>query len=189
MTVEAVDLRDLVSFAEEFDLAAPRAVAQVLDFAQKLMTGVGASELLSRLDTLRRGAARKEASAVEAAAIAFERDRCYARAADLLMELNRQSGARVFRPAVFRACMQALQRCTRDGKNFRETAVAMREEYRLVGRTLPRRAVGSTLLLKGLEADVAVILAADDLDARHLYVAMTRGSRKLVVCSRSPTLG
>ncbi|MFC0190925.1 ATP-binding domain-containing protein [Aureimonas pseudogalii] len=45
------------------------------------------------------------------------------------------------------------------------------------------------MLLKGLEADVAVILSADKMDARHLYVAMTRGARKLVICSRAPTLG
>ena len=45
------------------------------------------------------------------------------------------------------------------------------------------------LLLKGLEADVAVVLGADELDARHLYVAMTRGSRQLVICSQSLILG
>lgn len=189
VTVEAVDLRDLVSFAEAFDLASPLATSQILDFAQKLMTNVGATELTRRLDTLRRGHARKEANEVENAALAFEADRRHRHVAALLVELNRQSGARVFRPAVFRACMQALQRCERDGTAFVETAIAMREEYRLVGRSLPRRAVGSTLLLKGLEADVAVVLRADELDARHLYVAMTRGSRQLVICSQSSILG
>ena len=153
------------------------------------MTNVGTAELVRRLDSLRRGQARKPPNEVETAGLAFEADRCHQRVADLLVELNRQSGARVFRPAVFRACMQALQRCERDGTAFVETAIAMREEYRLVGRSLPRRAVGSTLLLKGLEADVAVVLGADDFDARHLYVAMTRGSRQLVICSRSPVLG
>jgi DNA helicase-2/ATP-dependent DNA helicase PcrA len=58
----------------------------------------------------------------------------------------------------------------------------------LVGRPLPKRAVGSTLLLKGLEAEAAVILNAGALDARNLYVAMTRGSKALTVCSPSPVL-
>jgi DNA helicase IV len=48
--------------------------------------------------------------------------------------------------------------------------------------------VGSTLLLKGLEADVSVILDVESMDAAHLYVAMTRGSKRLVVCSRSPVI-
>jgi DNA helicase-2/ATP-dependent DNA helicase PcrA len=64
----------------------------------------------------------------------------------------------------------------------------MREENRLIGRPLPRRAVGSTLLLKGLEADLAVVLNADGLNGRNLYVAITRGSRALTICSRSPIL-
>ena len=76
----------------------------------------------------------------------------------------------------------------RDGPGFYDAAVRVREQNRLQGRSLPRRAVGSTLLLKGLEAEVAVILEADNLSPQNLYVAMTRGSKKLLVCSRSPVL-
>lgn len=59
----------------------------------------------------------------------------------------------------------------------------------MAGRTLPQKAVGSTLLLKGLEADIAVILDADGLSSNNLYVAMTRGARRIVVCARSGILG
>jgi DNA helicase IV len=48
--------------------------------------------------------------------------------------------------------------------------------------------VCKTLLLKGLEAEVAVVLNAGNLDARNLYVAMTRGSKALTVCSQTPIL-
>jgi DNA helicase-2/ATP-dependent DNA helicase PcrA len=44
------------------------------------------------------------------------------------------------------------------------------------------------LLLKGLEGDVAVVLNAAALDSRNLYVAMTRGSKGLIVCSSTPVL-
>ena len=37
------------------------------------------------------------------------------------------------------------------------------------------------LLVKGLEYDHAVVLDADSLDAKHLYVAMTRGSKSLTI--------
>jgi DNA helicase-2/ATP-dependent DNA helicase PcrA len=96
---------------------------------------------------------------------------------------------RAHRPAVLRACLRALQLCNGpSGMSFREAAVYVREQNRLQGRPLPRRAVGSTLLLKGLEAEVAVILDADALDARNLYVAMTRGSKRVLVCARSHSL-
>lgn len=65
----------------------------------------------------------------------------------------------------------------------------MREENRLLGRPLPKLVVGSTLLLEGLEAEVAVVLNTEGMSAQHLYVVMTRGSMKLVVCSASPILG
>jgi DNA helicase-2/ATP-dependent DNA helicase PcrA len=71
---------------------------------------------------------------------------------------------------------------------FAEAAIRIREQNRILGRPLPKRAVGSTLLLKGLEADVAVVLNAEKLDAKNLYVAMTRGCRKLVICSSSSIL-
>ena len=38
------------------------------------------------------------------------------------------------------------------------------------------------------QADAAVILNADAMDRRNLYVAMTRGSRTLTVCSRNQFL-
>lgn len=63
---------------------------------------------------------------------------------------------------------------------------------RLDGRRVPShrqgsaaRAVGSTLLFKGLEADVAVMLDAEELNVGNFYVTMIRSSRKLVVCDRS----
>ena len=65
----------------------------------------------------------------------------------------------------------------------------MREQSRLIGRPLAPRSVGSTLLMKGLEGDIAVVLDGDALNYHHLYVAMTRGAKKLVMCSASPTLG
>lgn len=108
---------------------------------------------------------------------------------DLLVEINREGGVSAHRPAVLRACIKALQLCDgSEGLSFDEAAIRMREQNRLMGRPLPRRAVGSTLLLKGLESEVAVILNADRLDARNLYVAMTRGSKALTVCARNPVL-
>ena len=53
---------------------------------------------------------------------------------------------------------------------------------------MARRAIGSTLLLKGLEADVVVILHPEMMDAPNLYVALTLGARRLVICSDTPVL-
>ena len=121
--------------------------------------------------------------------MSFVRLPSYRSAVDVLVTIGKEGGVSTHRPAVLRACIKALQLCEgTDGLSFEDAAIRMREQNRLVGRPLPRRAVGSTLLLKGLEAAVAVILNADALDARNLYVAMTRGSKALTVCASSPAL-
>jgi DNA helicase-2/ATP-dependent DNA helicase PcrA len=189
VTVEAVDLKDLVSFARTFDLAAPNALQHLLEFAQSVMRNIGAANLLQRIHSLRSGTARNEPSTAENAVLAFVRAPSHRRAVDVLVELGKQAGVTSHRPAVLSACLKALQRCEgTEGLTLHDAAIRLREENRLLGRPLPKRAVGSTLLLKGLEAEVAVILSADPLDARNLYVAMTRGSKALIICARTPIL-
>jgi len=72
--------------------------------------------------------------------------------------------------------------------DFVTAAIEARERNRHQGRPLARRAVGSTLLLKGLEADVSVILQPERMSAQNLYVTLTRGARQIVVCSPTPIL-
>ena len=189
VTVENVDLRDLVEFARDLNLTGPDALDRIVHFAGTVMINVGAPDLLRRVASLQRGNARKEPTEVERAALSFKASPSLQSAADLLVEIGKEAGVRPHRPAVLIACLKALQTCDdTEGNTFHDAALRAREQNRLVGRPLPRRAVGSTLLLKGLEADVSVVLNAADLNARNLYVAMTRGSKKLVVCSPSPIL-
>ncbi len=189
VTVEAVDLRDLVTFSRAFDLAAPEALKRLANFAQSVMRNVGAADLMKRVQSLRRGTTRKPPTAVESSALTFIHVPSHRAAVDLFGEICKKEGVSAHRPAVLRACIKALQLCDgTEGLSFHEAAIRVRGQNRLVGRPLPRRAVGSTLLLKGLEAEVAVILNASALDARNLYVAMTRGSKNLTVCAPSPVL-
>nr|WP_318655186.1 UvrD-helicase domain-containing protein [Methylocapsa sp. RX1] len=189
VTVEAVDLRDLVEFARTLDFGRPDALHRVVTFAGSVMVNVGAPNLLNRVSVLRRGTARKEPTETEQAALHFLAKPSPDSAVGLLSAIGKEGGVRQHRPAVLRACLRALNACDgAEGNSFYESAIRAREQSRLLGRPLDRRVVSSTLLLKGLEADVAVILDADDLDARNLYVAMTRGAKRLIVCSRSPTL-
>lgn len=190
ITVEAVDLRDLVDFAQTLDFSKPdAALQQVLEFAGELMNGVGAADVLQRVQVLLRGTARTDPSDIERAALVFRDAANVKTAAELLSTISAAPGVRAYRTGVLRAAFRALSQCDdTPGNSFAEAAMRVREQNRLVGRPLGKRSVGSTLLLKGLEAEVAVVLYADDMNARNLYVALTRGSKKLVVCSKSKTL-
>jgi len=187
--VESVDLRDLVTFARTLNLKSKDALDRVVSFAEDVMTNVGGATLLKRVETIKAAKNRKPASALEDSALRFSDNPTYAGVRELLGAMGEQAGVRSHRPGILRGCIRALQMAeAQSGPSFQEAAVTVREQSRALGRPLPRRAVGSTLLVKGLEADVSVILNAADLNRQNLYVAMTRGSRRLVICSNSNLL-
>lgn len=188
--VERADMPDLVAFAISQDRAAPDQRLDIAcSFASKVMTAVDAGGLAERVSSIRAGRARKPPEPHEAAAVALIERQTVASLAELLVALSVKEGARVFRRELLDAVIETLSIGARFG-TLRARACAVRDKRRFCGRNFSRMAIGSTLLLKGLESDHAVVLDADSLGgARHLYVAMTRGSRSLTVRSRSPIVG
>ena len=186
-SVETVDLGDLTNFARRFDLTRSDALEHLVNFAGEVMTGVSAAALLGRIKTLQYGRARNPATAAEAAALAFAARPEIGAALHLLQELEGQDGARVYRPEMLHCCRSAMRAVSSD-RSFFEAVLQTRERNRHHGRPVSRRAVGSTLLLKGLEADVVVILYPELMDACNLYVALTRGAKRVLVCSESSVL-
>lgn len=188
-TVEAVDLRDLIAFANRFDENSADALGQLLALAQSVMTNLSVPKFMRRMESLQRGTARNPPSTAENRALAFAQSPSLTSAAELLSSLRAQPNVRVYRPAILYGVLKALRASSPGTVPLAEAARHVREENRLQGRPLPKRAVGSTLLLKGLEAEVAVLMDTQSMSAQHLYVAMTRGSMKLVVCSANPVIG
>ncbi len=186
-SVETVDLGDLTSFARRFDLTHADALEQLVKFAGDVMTGVGPAGFLDRVRTLQGGRARTPPTTAEKAALAFAARPGLDAALQLLQCLESQDGARVYRPEILHCCRSAMRAVT-NGQTFLEAVLHTRERNRHHGRPVSRRAVGSTLLLKGLEADVAVILQPEQMDGCNLYVALTRGAKRILVCSERSVL-
>ncbi|MCR8960620.1 ATP-binding domain-containing protein [Variovorax sp. S2] len=185
--VEALDVKDFITFARNFDPTHSKALETLVEFASEMMTGLSASQLLKRVASHQSKLSRTPASALEHSALAFSNQRDFGAAARMLNDFRNASEVRKFRPEVFKLCVNALEAAHRGG-TFLEAAIKARERNRHMPRSVPRRAIGSTLLLKGLETDVALLLDPHKLNRRHLYVALTRGSRKLVICSPTALL-
>jgi hypothetical protein len=189
ITVEAVDFKDLIEFAHSFDLHDGDAISQLAQFGQSLMTNAGAEHLIKRITSHRDKTSRIPPTEVEQSALKFVASPSHASALDVLVEMNKQPGVRVHRPEILSAAIKAFKECGINTQlTLYDAAIRMRERNRMIGRRLGRRTVGSTLLVKGLEAEVSVVLHACELDAPNLYVAMTRGSKLLVLCSRNAVL-
>ena len=70
-----------------------------------------------------------------------------------------------------------------------EAAIRFQREFRHSGRPIRYpKLIGTTLLVKGLEFDHAIVLDAASLSKKDLYVAMTRGSKSLTIISSSAIL-
>jgi hypothetical protein len=153
VTVEAVDLKDLVQFARDLDFRNPDALTKVVTFAGSVMTNVGVTDLLRRVGIIERGTGRRKMSDAERAAIAFKAALSPASTIELLVEIGKDAGVRAHRPAVLRSAIKALQSCDgSEGNSFYEAAIRSREQSRLLGRPLPKRAVGSTVSVKVVAA-------------------------------------
>lgn len=189
--VEPIECDDLLDGAAEVGKATglEKAVA-VINFAAKCMTQVA-----PELKTIREGFAAGRAPDVKKHR--DHRDRLLAvsgsqRGGPVLAALDGFLGLPdvvVFRRELLSEMRRALKEFDNGGHDtLRDAAWQVRSRTRVIGRPLPLRAVGTTLLVKGLEFDHAIILDADALDHKNLYVAMTRGAKSLTVFSRQPVL-
>ena len=108
---------------------------------------------------------------------------------DALAAIRRAPGAILYRRELFDEMRRSLSNTgEKADDDLSASAWKTRNLTRRIGRRLATHSVGTTLLVKGLEFDHAVILDAESVGytKEHLYVALTRGSRSLTVVSRSP---
>ena len=182
--VEPVELADMVAAAARIDATAGAdRLNVVVGFLNETMAEI-AAPLVARIDAFRRGEEVGQLTAAEHAALLVAEGDDLAHTRDLLIALQEQR-PHVHRPHLVAIMIAALTRAIGRGIPLLQAAIAEREAQRSKGRALPRLGIGSTLLLKGLESEQAVVLNADAMDARHLYVALSRASTSLTVMSRS----
>lgn len=109
--------------------------------------------------------------------------------AELLMLVSKLPDVRKYRRDLYDSIYWALKEAENDNVSVRTAMENRRNKIRRVGRKVYGRCIGTTLLTKGLEFDNVVVLNAQDFKCpKHLYVALTRASKRLLVISEKPTL-
>jgi DNA helicase-2/ATP-dependent DNA helicase PcrA len=108
----------------------------------------------------------------------------------LLTALKRVSGVEVSRADLFNRAMGVLRKhALHPQLTLAEAAEKYHGEFRYKGRPVGRRKlIGTTLLVKGLEFDHSIVLEANSLSKKELYVALTRGAKSLTIISTTPVL-
>lgn len=190
--VEPVQLADVTNAAHAFDGAQGfDLVDNILCYAGKMMTNIQRSQTIQRLQTIQGGRNRTPVSMLENALLNVLQDSSRNSILVALQQLESKQGVKVYRNAAFAALKDSISlSSSMPNKTIFEAASLIREQRRQRGdRRIPQWAIGSTLLLKGLECDHSLILNASSMNAQHLYVALSRGAKSVTVFSQSNLVG
>lgn len=192
-SIEEIEGKALFSFVEKIQNAQTnqKRLKEVLTFATQCMTAV--------TENLPAATARGEHVDIRQntrnptgarAANAYLADPNSLAMTGLLTALKAIGGVRIVRADLFHRMMAVLRKhALRPELTLGEAAEKYHTEFRCSGRPVGRtKQIGTTLLVKGLEYDHAVVLDAVSLSRRELYVALTRGAKSLTIISTAPVL-
>jgi len=190
--VEPVELGDVINAASLLEtLTGIEMVQHLLSTVSSMMTNVEAPQTLQRLNTIQAGRHRNLPSPLETALLNLSQSNSLQAMLQALRYLDAKPGTRIYRRAAFVALKDSISLALNDpGLTISSAAAKIRESRRHQGdKRIPRRAIGSTLLLKGLECDHVLITDAADMNRQHLYVALSRAAKTITVFSRSHLAG
>jgi len=106
--------------------------------------------------------------------------------AELLSLISKLPDIRKYRRDLYESIYWALKDADNGRVSVRKAMENRRNKLRRVGRKVYGRCLGTTLLTKGLEFDNVVVLNAHEFKCpKHLYVALTRASKRLIVISEN----
>lgn len=192
-SIEEIEGSTLFSFIRKMGEAngAEDRLKEVVVFAKKCMTGVG-ENLPAPTVRGERVNIRTNTRNPEVARLANDYLAAPASAsmAGFLVALKRISSINVTREDLLNRALGVLAKhMVHPELSLEEAAEMYQREFRHCGRPVGRRKlIGTTLLVKGLEFDHAIVLDATSLSRKELYVALTRGARSLTIISTEPVL-
>ena len=116
-------------------------------------------------------------------------NKSYVEIAILIEAIKSLPNVKVYRKDFVNDICNTLRDAERLGITAKVSIERNRNILRHKGRKIEGKGIGTTLLTKGLEFDTVVILNAHQFKSpRHLYVALTRCCKRLVVITNTPIL-
>ena len=192
-SIEEVEGKALFSFIRRVDKARTEAarLTELITFAKQCMTAVDGSlpagTLRGERVNIRANTRNPEATRK---ANAYLAEPTSAGLISFLLSVKSTAGVDVIRADLFNRALGVLRKHVLHPElSLAEAAEKYHGEFRYRGRPVGRRKlIGTTLLVKGLEFDHAIVLDAASLSKKELYVALTRGARSLTIVSTNPVL-
>lgn len=185
-SIEEIEGKGLHTFLKQMHGAktTQKGFLLAVEFAKKCFTGVSnvltAGTKRGEFAVLRKGT---KYPSLLLAANAYLEDPTSWNLMKFFVELKVNPATGAYRRDLLNRLLQILRlHGENSGITLIEAGKIYQRDMRHMGRpTKHKKLIGTTLLVKGLEFDHAVVLDADSLDAKDLYVAMTRGTKSLTI--------
>ena len=193
-SIEEVEGKDLLAFVRKLDKAASsrQRLCDVISFTKKCCNSID-SVLTAQM---KRGETTKIIRSTKFPIIAVAANdyliaSCTAKLAGLLVLIQQAPEVTVYRRDLLNRLTSVLSLHQQDrGLSLEETALLFQRSMRNTGRPIRHnKVVATTLLVKGLEFDHVIVLEADTMACRDLYVALTRGAKSVTIVCNSDSIG
>lgn len=188
--VESITCKRLVKFVKEIEgNEGIERLDAVLKLVKDVMSGADIAALKKVVKNVAEGRRKKELDVCQAACMEIIRSKDLKPILDLLEEIQKQRAGWIYRRELYSALCGALRIVISGATTSLSDAIwDVQNRRRHSGRRFAKRSIGSTLLIKGLEFDHAIIVDVERLSRNDLYVALTRGSRSITVISKYAVL-
>jgi DNA helicase-2/ATP-dependent DNA helicase PcrA len=190
--IEPIDCKNLYEYAKKIEVATglPR-LERALDFICACMTGTEKTDFLDSVKSRQCGGKHGTAKFgdIITTGVAVAEGTAEEALVDLLLGFHSRRSTRLFRREMFFAMRSGLQiKSRRKHDTLMDAIWEVQNRIRHAGRAIGKRSIGSTLLVKGLEFDHAVIVHADNMTRKDWYVALTRATTSVTIISPSECL-
>jgi len=185
--IEPVDCKSAFSAARKLDVSdGPQRLIAATGFLAACISDVGAKEFLKAVASRKLGGKLGTAryGRLIELGVALDKTATDQACLELIEAFSARDGTYVFRREMLSAMRSALKiRIAGEATTLADALWYVQNRGRHGGRYIPHRSVGSTLLVKGLEFEHAVVVFSPNMSARDWYVALTRATQTLTVLS------
>jgi hypothetical protein len=119
----------------------------------------------------------------------YETNPSFTKLRKAMLEIPKLPMLKCYRKEIFSCLCKSLLYADIEKTTVLNAMIETRNTIRRYGKKTNIKCIGTTLLTKGLEFDTVIILNAHQFDCpKHLYVALTRACKKLVIFSNNKIL-
>ena len=190
--VESIDAKEFYSLSKEADLLTKENIRlKLIELCHKLFNKTGVDIWFNNkgFKSKTKTEDKEKLKPLEILFNSLEENLSFINLAKLLKSIKELTGVKCYRKELFSTFCKALEDAEIQSISVLESMNNKRNMTRRIGKKIYGRCIGTTLLTKGLEFDTVAILNAHKFECpKHLYVAMTRASKRLIIFTDKPIL-